>query len=87
MQTWDACVAAFANDTAVDRQVIAGLHHVSNVVLPWRAVGSYGGRTVQISIFFIPFSIDETHLGPVPPENMVVTPAAIASFACCGHMK
>ena len=25
--------------------------------------------------------------GPVPPPTMVVSPAAIASCACCGQMK
>jgi len=82
MQAWNAGITSFTDDPAVDRQMVAGLHHVADVVFTWRAVRGYGSRTDTVSYCHATHRRTETCLGPVPPENMVVTPDAIASSAC-----
>lgn len=49
VQAWNPGVASFADDSIVDGQVIASLHHVSNIVFSWRAIRSYGSRADTVS--------------------------------------
>ena len=87
LQAWGSGVAAFADDAAVDREVVAGLHHVADVVSARRTVcgDRSGANTISIPVasgIEMELYIERTYLGPVPPENIVVTPAASASSAC-----
>lgn len=51
-QAWGSGVAAFADDAAVDREVVAGLHHVADVVSARRTVcgDRSGANTISIRV-------------------------------------
>ena len=52
LQAWGSGVAAFADDGAVDREVVAGLHHVEDVVSARRTVcgDRSGANTISIPV-------------------------------------
>ena len=52
VQAWGASVATFANNAAVDGQVVARLHHVANVVFSWRTIGADGSGAAMVSVHF-----------------------------------